>query len=65
MGKTRTDLLVNNFVLKAIKDRVLVLYECEFMRNYVHIWDVCRVFEFVVDSGMHARMKPLMLGMIA
>ena len=39
--RPRTDLLVNNFVLKAIKDRVLVLYECEFMRNYVHIWDIC------------------------
>ena len=49
-SRARTDLLVNNFVLKAIKDRVLVLYECEFMRNYVHIWDVCRVFEFIIDN---------------
>lgn len=49
-SRARTDLLVNNFVLKAIKDRVLVLYECEFMRNYVHIWDICRVFEFVINN---------------
>ena len=49
-SRARTDLLVNNFVLKALKDRVLVLYECEFMRNYVHIWDICRVFEFVIDN---------------
>ena len=49
-SRARTDLLVNNFVLKAIKDRVLVLYECEFMRNYVHIWDICRVFEFVIEN---------------
>tara|TARA_R110002153_G_scaffold6483_8_gene29595 strand:+ start:7662 stop:8588 length:927 start_codon:yes stop_codon:yes gene_type:complete len=43
-SRMRTDLLVNNFVLKAIKERVIVLYECEFMRNYVHIHDVCRAF---------------------
>ena len=49
-SRARTDLLVNNFVLKAIKDRVLVLYECEFMRNYVHIWDICRVFLFVIEN---------------
>ena len=48
--RPRTDLLVNNFVLKAIKDRVLVLYECEFMRNYVHIWDICRVYNFILDN---------------
>ena len=36
--------------LNAIKDRILVLYECEFMRNYVHIWDICRVFLFIIDN---------------
>ena len=49
-SRARTDLLVNNFVLKALKERVLVLYECEYMRNYVHIWDICRVFNFVIDN---------------
>tara|TARA_R110002020_G_scaffold291444_2_gene506875 strand:- start:400 stop:1326 length:927 start_codon:yes stop_codon:yes gene_type:complete len=49
-SRMRTDLLVNNFVLKALKERVLVLYECEFMRNYVHIADVCRAFRFVADN---------------
>ena len=47
--RPRTDLLVNNFVLKALKDRVLVLYECGFMRNYVHIWDICRSFKYAID----------------
>ena len=49
-SRARVDLLVNNFVLNAIKDRILVLYECEFMRNYVHIWDICRVFLFIIDN---------------
>ena len=48
--RPRTDLLVNNFVLKAIKDRLLVLYECGFMRNYVHIWDIARSFKHAIDN---------------
>jgi nucleoside-diphosphate-sugar epimerase len=36
--------------LKALKERMLVLYECEFMRNYVHLADVCRAFRFVIDN---------------
>ena len=49
-SRMRTDLLVNNFVLRALKDRLLVLYECEFMRNYVHVADVCRAFKFVLEN---------------
>ena len=49
-SRMRTDLLVNNFVLKALRDRVLVLYECEFMRNYLHIQDACRSFKYVIDN---------------
>lgn len=49
-SRMRTDLLVNNFVLKALRDKVIVLYECEFMRNYVHIQDVVRAFEYVLDN---------------
>jgi nucleoside-diphosphate-sugar epimerase len=49
-SRMRADLLVNNFVWRALKDRVLVLYECEFMRNYVHIHDVCSAFMFVLDN---------------
>ncbi len=48
-SRMRTDLLVNNFVLKATREKILVLYECEFMRNYVHLHDICRAFEYVVD----------------
>jgi len=49
-SRMRSDLLVNNFVLRALKDRLLVLYECEFMRNYVHIADVCRAFKFTLEN---------------
>tara|TARA_R110002110_G_scaffold371033_1_gene581007 strand:+ start:87 stop:1010 length:924 start_codon:yes stop_codon:yes gene_type:complete len=49
-SRMRTDLLVNNFVLKALRERILVLYECEFMRNYLHIQDACRSFKYVIDN---------------
>ena len=49
-SRMRTDLLVNNFVLKTLRERIMVLYECEFIRNYVHIQDVCRAFSYVINN---------------
>ena len=49
-SRMRTDLLVNSFVLKTLRERILVLYECEFMRNYGHLHDVCRAFKHVIDN---------------
>jgi nucleoside-diphosphate-sugar epimerase len=61
-SRMRTDLLVNNFTLKAIKERLLVLYECEFMRNYVHIADVCRSFKFVLDNWENCKNETYNVG---
>ena len=36
----RTDLLVNNFVYKAVKEKKLKIYEPNFRRNYIHVNDV-------------------------
>ena len=38
--RMRTDLLVNNFVFKAVRDKKLLIYEPNFRRNYIHINDV-------------------------
>ena len=61
-SRMRTDLLVNNFVLKALRDRVLVLYECEFMRNYLHIQDACRSFKFIVDNWQNCKNETYNVG---
>jgi nucleoside-diphosphate-sugar epimerase len=61
-SRMRTDLLVNNFVLRALRDRVIVLYECEFMRNYVHIHDVCRSFKFLIDNWNDCKNNTYNLG---
>jgi nucleoside-diphosphate-sugar epimerase len=38
--RMRTDLLVNNFVLTALKEKKLTLFEPHFRRNFIHIRDV-------------------------
>ena len=43
--RMRIDLLVNDFVYRAVNDRVVVLFESHFKRNYIHIRDVTRVFQ--------------------
>lgn len=48
--RMRTDLLVNDFVLRALTDRFLVLFEGHFKRNYVHIKDVARCFEYCIEN---------------
>ncbi len=42
--RMRTDLLVNDFVYRAVYDRAVVLFESHFKRNYIHVRDVTRAF---------------------
>jgi len=42
--RMRLDLLVNDFVYRAVTDRAVVIFEGHFKRNYIHIRDVARVF---------------------
>jgi nucleoside-diphosphate-sugar epimerase len=43
--RMRVDLLVNDFVYRAVTDRFVVLFEGHFKRNYIHVRDVARVFQ--------------------
>ena len=42
--RMRLDLLVNDFVYRAVTDRFLVVFQGHFKRNYIHVRDVMRVF---------------------
>lgn len=42
--RMRMDLLVNDFVYKAMFDKFIGVFEGNFQRNYIHIRDVVRVF---------------------
>ncbi|MFH1162119.1 MAG: NAD(P)-dependent oxidoreductase [Candidatus Jorgensenbacteria bacterium] len=47
--RMRIDLLVNDFVYRAVHDRFVVLFEAHFKRNYIHIRDVARVFIHAIE----------------
>jgi len=42
--RMRIDLLVNDFVYRAVYDRAVLIFEGHFKRNYIHIRDVANVF---------------------
>lgn len=47
--RMRMDLLVNEFVYKALTDKYIVVFEPHFKRNYIHVRDVARVFTYMID----------------
>ncbi|PIR88200.1 MAG: hypothetical protein COU10_00460 [Candidatus Harrisonbacteria bacterium CG10_big_fil_rev_8_21_14_0_10_45_28] len=48
--RMRLDLLVNDFVYRAVNDRFIILFEPHFKRNYVHIRDVAAAFIHCMDN---------------
>jgi len=48
--RQRMDLLVNDFVFKAVTDQYLVLFESHFLRNYIHVRDVCKAFIHMIEN---------------
>lgn len=48
--RMRIDLLVNDFVYRAVHDRFVVLFEAHFKRNYIHVRDVTRAFQHGIEN---------------
>ena len=48
--RMRIDLLVNDFTLRAVTDRAVVLFEGHFKRNYIHVRDITRAFMHALDN---------------
>ena len=48
--RMRLDLLVNEFVYKALTDRYITLFQAHTIRNYIHIKDVSSAFEFMIEN---------------
>ncbi len=46
----RTDLLVNDFVLRAVRDRYIVLFEADFKRNFLHVRDAADAFLYCLAN---------------
>jgi len=59
----RLDLLVNDFVYRAVHDRAVVLFEADFKRNYIHIRDVARAFLHGLDNFDAMKNEPYNVGL--
>jgi nucleoside-diphosphate-sugar epimerase len=54
--RMRLDLLVNDFVHRAVHDRALTLFEGGFRRNYLHVRDAARAFLFAIEYAESKQM---------
>ena len=48
--RMRLDLMVNDFVYKAVRDRYLVIFEGHFRRNFLHVRDAAHTFLFAIAN---------------
>lgn len=48
--RMRTDLLVNDFVYRAVHDGSVLIFEGHFKRNYIHVRDVARAFLHAIEN---------------
>jgi nucleoside-diphosphate-sugar epimerase len=61
--RMRTDLLVNDFVYRAVYDRAVVIFEGHFKRNYIHIRDIARLFVHGIKNFEKMKGKPYNAGL--
>jgi nucleoside-diphosphate-sugar epimerase len=61
--RMRMDLLVNDFVYRAIYDRAVVIFEGHFKRNYIHIRDIARLFAHAIQNFDAMKGKPYNAGL--
>ena len=48
--RMRIDLLVNDLTYRAVKEGVIVLFSANARRNYIHVRDVVKVIDMVLDN---------------
>jgi len=61
--RMRMDLLVNDFVYRAVHDRAVVIFEGHFKRNYIHVRDVVRAFVHGIDHFESMKDRPYNVGL--
>jgi len=61
--RMRIDLLVNDLTYRAVKDKVVVIFEGHFKRNYIHIRDVARAFIHAIDNFDTMKNEPYNVGL--
>jgi nucleoside-diphosphate-sugar epimerase len=48
--RLRLDLLINEFTYQAVKQKYLVVYESNFMRTFIHVYDMARSFLHAIEN---------------
>lgn len=61
--RMRIDLLVNDFTLRAVTDRAVVIFEGHFKRNFIHVRDIARVFMHGIQSYEKMRGEAFNVGL--
>ncbi len=61
--RMRIDLLVNDFVYRAVSDRAVVVFEGHFKRNYIHVRDVGGAFVHGLANFEAMRDRPYNVGL--
>ncbi len=61
--RMRIDLLVNDFVYRAVNDRAVVLFEGHFKRNFIHVRDVSRTFLHGMNHFEKMQNRPYNVGL--
>lgn len=61
--RMRMDLLVNDFVWRAVQDRAVVIFEGHCTRNYIHVRDVVRAFLHAIDHFEQMKDRPYNVGL--
>lgn len=61
--RMRIDLLVNDFVYRAVHDRAVLIFEGHFKRNYIHIRDVARAFLYAIRNFSEMKGRPYNVGL--
>ncbi len=61
--RMRLDLLVNDFVYRAVTDRFIILFEADFKRNYIHVRDVVAAFIHAIENFDRMKNEVYNIGM--
>jgi nucleoside-diphosphate-sugar epimerase len=61
--RLRVDLLVNDFTYRAVTDRVVVVFEGHFKRNYIHVRDVAKAFMHAMENFEEMKDQPYNVGL--
>ncbi|KYK23665.1 hypothetical protein AYK24_07230 [Thermoplasmatales archaeon SG8-52-4] len=48
--RPRLDLLVNNFLIKAMREKELIVYEKNYLRSFIHVKDIAYSIIFAIEN---------------